>query len=52
LDNIVKRRNQIAHEADLDSLGNKNPINKIDVTDDINFIILLCQSIDNVHSRM
>ncbi len=45
LDNIVKRRNQIAHEADLNTLGDKNPVDRIDTTDDINFIISLCESI-------
>lgn len=49
LDLIVRRRNQIAHEADMDySTNTKNAINLIDVTEAKDFLIELSSKIDTL----
>ena len=49
---IVNRRNQIAHEADLDpsypGAGNRWPISPADVTSTLNFIQDVCEAIHTV----
>jgi hypothetical protein len=48
---IVKRRNQIAHEADIDpsfGLGNRWPIDELMVNDAVDFIEEVVESIHQI----
>ncbi|WP_416233475.1 HEPN domain-containing protein [Anabaena sp. UHCC 0451] len=51
LQEIVKRRNKIAHEADIDptlGLGNRWPIDELLVGDAVDFIEQVVESIHNI----